>query len=115
MLVSRQGGPERGLTAREALRIATRGGAAVLGRDDVGSIEAGKRADLALFGVDDLAHAGSEADPVAGLLMGAARRVRHLLVEGRVVVRDGVLATADEDEIAREAHRVGRRIAEART
>jgi hypothetical protein len=47
--------------------------------------------------------------------MGAARRVRHLLVEGRVVVRDGVLATADEDEIAREAHRVGRRIAEART
>jgi cytosine/adenosine deaminase-related metal-dependent hydrolase len=115
MLVSRQGGPERGLTAREALRIATRGGAAVLGRDDVGSIEAGKRADLALFGVDDLAHAGSEADPVAGLLMGAARRVRHLLVEGRVVVRDGVLATADEDEIAREARRVGRRVAEART
>jgi cytosine/adenosine deaminase-related metal-dependent hydrolase len=113
MLVSRAGGPERGLTAREALRLATRGGAAVLGRDDVGAIEPGRRADVALFGVDGLAHAGTDADPLAGLLMGGTQRVRHLLVEGRFVVRDGRLARADEDEIAREAHRLGRRIAAA--
>lgn len=112
MLVSRAGGPERGLTAREALRLATVGGAAVLGRDDVGSIEVGKRADLAVFGVEGLAHAGTDADPVAGLLMGPAQRVRHLTVEGRVVVRDGRLVTADEEEVAREGHRVGRRISE---
>jgi cytosine/adenosine deaminase-related metal-dependent hydrolase len=111
MLVSRASGPGRGLTAREALWLATRGGAAVLGRDDVGSIEPGKRADLALFGVDGLAHAGAEADPVAGLLMGGTQRVRHLLVEGELVVRGGRLAGADEDEIAREGRRVGRRIA----
>jgi cytosine/adenosine deaminase-related metal-dependent hydrolase len=113
MLVSRAGGPETGLTAREALRLATRGGASVLGRDDVGSLEPGMRADVALFGVDGIAHAGAEADPVAGLLMGGTQRVRNLLVQGRFVVRDGELATADEREIAREGRAVGRRIAEA--
>jgi cytosine/adenosine deaminase-related metal-dependent hydrolase len=113
-LVSRAGGPERGLTCRDAARLATRGGAEVLGRDDVGSIEPGKRADLALFGVDGIAHAGTEADPVAGLLLGASQRVRHLLVEGRFVVRDGALATADEAEIASEGRRAGRRIAGSR-
>ncbi|MGH2589447.1 MAG: 8-oxoguanine deaminase, partial [Actinomycetota bacterium] len=95
MLVSRAAGPERGLGEREALRLATRGGAAVLGRDDVGSIEPGKRADVALFPVDGLADAGA-IDAVAGLLMGGGRRVRHLRVVGRFVVRDGRLATADE-------------------
>ncbi len=112
MLVSRAHGPELGLTARDALRLATRGGAEVLGRDDIGSLEPGMRADVALFGVDGIAHAGTDADPVAGLLMGGTQRVRHLLVQGRFVVRDGRLASADEDEIAREGHRVGRRIAE---
>jgi cytosine/adenosine deaminase-related metal-dependent hydrolase len=111
MLVSRAAGIEAGLSAREALRIATRGGAEVLRRGDVGSIVVGARADLALFAVDGIAHAGTEADPVAGLLMGRTQRVRHLLVEGRFVVRDGRLEGADEDEIAREGHRVGRRIA----
>jgi cytosine/adenosine deaminase-related metal-dependent hydrolase len=113
MLVSRAGGPERGLSAREALRLATRGGAAVLGRDDVGSIEPGMRADVALFGVEGLAHAGTDADRVAGLLMGGSQRVRHLLVEGRAVVRGGQLVNVDEGEVGREGHRVGRRIAEA--
>jgi cytosine/adenosine deaminase-related metal-dependent hydrolase len=113
MLVSRADGSERGLSAREALRLATRGGAEVLGRDDVGSIGAGRRADIALFGVEGLAHVGTEADPLAGLLMGGTQRVRHLLVEGRLVVRDGRLVTADEDEIVQEGHRTGRRILEA--
>jgi hypothetical protein len=66
-----------------------------------------------LLGVDGLDHAGTAADPVAGLLMGEARRVRHLIVEGRAVVRDGHLVNADEDEIAREGHREGSRIVEA--
>jgi cytosine/adenosine deaminase-related metal-dependent hydrolase len=113
MLVSRAAGPERGLSAREALRLATRGGAETLGRDDIGSIEPGKRADVALFAVDGLEQVGAEDDLVAGLLMGASQRVRHLLVEGRPVVRDGRLVTADEDDVAREGHRVARRIAEA--
>ena len=111
MLASRAGG-EPGLTAREALRLATRGSAGCLGRDDVGSLEPGKRADVALFPVDGLPYAGAEADLVAALAYCGPQRVRHLFVEGRPVVRDGRLANADEDSIAAEGRRVGRSIAE---
>lgn len=110
MLVSRAVGVERGISAREALRVATRGGAAVLGRDDVGSLVPGMRADVAMFPVDGLATAGADVDAVAALVLAPPARVRHLLVEGRAVVRDGRLTGADEDEIAREGHRVARRI-----
>lgn len=112
MLVSRAAGVERGLSAREALRVATCGGAEVLGRDDVGSLEPGMRADVALFPVDGLETAGADGDLLAALVLAPPPRVRHLLVEGRAVVRDGRLADADEDEIAREGHRIARRIAE---
>jgi cytosine/adenosine deaminase-related metal-dependent hydrolase len=111
MLVSRGGGDPGAMTAREALRVATRGGAACLGWDDIGSLEPGKRADVALFGVDGLEFAGAERDPVAALLLCAPQRVRHLLVEGRPVVRDGDLVNADERAIAAEGMRVGRLIA----
>jgi cytosine/adenosine deaminase-related metal-dependent hydrolase len=111
MLVSRAGGTARSLSDREALRAATRGGAACLGRDDIGSIEAGKRADVALFDIRGLAFAGAEADPVAALLHCRPERVRHLLVEGRRVVDDGRLTGMDEEDVAAEGHRVARRIA----
>jgi cytosine/adenosine deaminase-related metal-dependent hydrolase len=113
MLVARAGGDPSALGARGALRLATRGGAACLGRDDVGTLEVGKRADIALFGVNDLGHAGAEEDPVAAVLHCSPQRVRHLLVEGRRVVTDGRLVTADEDAIAREGHRIARRLLEA--
>jgi cytosine/adenosine deaminase-related metal-dependent hydrolase len=112
MLVARSSGGAGAMSAREALGVATRGGAACLGREDVGSIEVGMRADVALFGIDDLEHAGAATDPVAAVLFCAPRRVRHLLVEGRTVVQGGRLARADEEEIAREGHGVARRIAE---
>ena len=112
LLVSRAGGPSEGLSAREVLRVATAGGAACLGRDDVGSLEPGKRADVALFPVDDLSHVGGVVDPVAALVMCGAVRPRHLLVDGRAVVRDGQLVTADERDIAAEGRRVAGRIAE---
>ncbi|HEY3209760.1 MAG TPA: 8-oxoguanine deaminase [Actinomycetota bacterium] len=111
MLVSRAGGNPKAMTAREALRVATRGGAACLGWDDLGSLEAGKRADVAMFAVDGLHFAGAEADLVAALVHCAPQRVRHLLVEGRPVVRDGQLVNADEKAIAAEGRRVGRVIA----
>ncbi|HEX9313120.1 MAG TPA: 8-oxoguanine deaminase [Actinomycetota bacterium] len=112
MLVSRAEGTERGIGAREALRVATWGGAACLGRDDVGSIEVGKRADIALFDVGGLAFAGAEADPVAALVFCAPQRGRDLFVDGRRVVSAGLLVTADEEAIAGEGHRVARRILE---
>lgn len=112
MLVSRVRDGAAALSAREALQVATRGGAACLGREDVGSLEVGKRADIALFPVDGLAFAGADVDPVAGLVFARPGRVRHLVVDGAAVVRDGHLANADETEIAREGHAVARRIAE---
>jgi cytosine/adenosine deaminase-related metal-dependent hydrolase len=104
LLVARgRGGPQT-LTVREALRLATRGGAALLGRDDLGAIEPGRCADLAIWRTDRLEFGGAD-DPVAALVLSAPHRVDRLLVGGEDVVRDGRLVRADEDEIA-SAHRV---------
>jgi cytosine/adenosine deaminase-related metal-dependent hydrolase len=110
MLVMRGAHGPGAMSAREALRVATSGGARCLGRDDVGTIEAGKRGDIALFAVDDLAHAGA-SDPVASLVLCAPRGPRHLLVEGHPVVRDWRLVGMDQDDVARRGHELARRIA----
>ncbi len=103
LLVARGRGGPAALTARDALRLGTRGGAAVLRRDDIGSLEAGKCADFAVWRTDGL-ELGGAADPVAGLVLAGPHRVDRLVVGGDEVVRDGTLVRADESEIAR-AHR----------
>jgi cytosine/adenosine deaminase-related metal-dependent hydrolase len=112
MLVARGRGGAGAMTAREALRVATRGSAACLGRDDIGVLEAGRRGDVALFRLDGLATVGAEADPVAALLFCHAGRVTHLIIEGRPVVRDGVLLTMDERRVAEDGRRAALRIRE---
>ena len=108
LLVARgRGGPDA-LAARDALRLGTRGGARVLGRDDVGSLEPGKCADLAVWRLDALSFGGAD-DPVAALVLTAPHRVDRLLVGGEDVVRDGVLVRANEGEIAREHRAQARR------
>jgi cytosine/adenosine deaminase-related metal-dependent hydrolase len=104
LLAARGRGGGAAMTAREAIRIATRGGAAVLRRDDIGSLGPGKRADLAVWRTDGLELGGAD-DLVAGLVLSAPHRVDTLLVAGREVVRDGTLVHANEQEIARE-HRI---------
>jgi cytosine/adenosine deaminase-related metal-dependent hydrolase len=104
LLVARGRNGPGALTPRAALRLATRGGAAVLGRNDLGSIEAGKCADLAIWRTDGL-ELGGASDLVAGLVLAAPLRVDRLVVDGDEIVRDGVLVRADESEIARD-HRV---------
>lgn len=99
----------RALDARSALRLATLGGAECLGRDDCGTLEVGKCADVACFRVDDLAHAGI-ADAVAGLVLAPPARAQTVVVNGQVVVRDGRLLTGDEDEIARDIAAVSARL-----
>lgn len=89
------------LDARGAWRVATAGGAACLGRDDCGTLEPGKCADVALFRIDDLAHAGVD-DPLAGLALAPPARAEAVVVNGKVVVRDGRLLTGDETAIARD-------------
>jgi cytosine/adenosine deaminase-related metal-dependent hydrolase len=111
LLVARgRGGPEA-MTAREALRLGTRGGAAVLRRDDLGSLEPGKCADLAVWRTDGLELGGAD-DPVAGLVFSGPHRVDRLVVGGEDVVRDGHLVRGDEDEIAREHRRAAARFAD---
>jgi cytosine/adenosine deaminase-related metal-dependent hydrolase len=105
------GGPEA-LTVRDALEMATLGGATVLGRDDeIGSIEVGKLADLALWRLDGLAHA-DVADPVAALVLGAAPPLELLLVNGRPVVERDRVLTVDTDALARECAAVHRTLLE---
>jgi cytosine/adenosine deaminase-related metal-dependent hydrolase len=82
------------MAAREALEIATLGGAQVLGRPDCGSLQSGKRADIAIWDISGIEAAGSW-DPVAALVLCGPNRVRDLFVEGRQVVQDGQLTTID--------------------
>jgi cytosine/adenosine deaminase-related metal-dependent hydrolase len=104
LLVARGRHGPQAMTAREALGLGTRGGASVLRRDDIGSLEPGKRADIAVWALDGLELAGAD-DPVAGLVLSAPHRVDRLFVAGEEIVRDGQLVRADEAEIARQ-HRV---------
>lgn len=83
------------MSAREALEIATLGGAAMLGRQDIGSLEPGKAADLVAFRVDGLEHAGAQADPVAGLLTCAPGKAWFSVINGRVVVEQGAIPGLD--------------------
>ena len=93
MLLQRVAGGADAMSAREALEIATRGGADILGRTECGRIEVGARADIAIWDVSGIESAGSW-DPAALLLAGPTT-VRDLLVEGRSVVRDGQVVTID--------------------
>ncbi len=99
MLVTRAINGADAMSAREALRVATRGGAACLGRDDIGSLEVGKRADIALFDIREPGFIGAGHDPIAALVFCAPATVRHLFVEGRRVVDDGRLATVDPSQL----------------
>jgi cytosine/adenosine deaminase-related metal-dependent hydrolase len=103
------------LAPRDALVLGTLGGAMVLGREDeIGSLEAGKRADLALWRLDGLPHAGID-DPVAALVLGSRPPLAMLMVDGHVVVEDDVLLTAEEPDLARAASAAARRLLERRS
>jgi cytosine/adenosine deaminase-related metal-dependent hydrolase len=102
LLVARARGGPAALTAREALRLGTRGGAEVLGRDDIGSLEPGKSADFAIWD-DDWIFSGAE-DPVAALVFGGPRTASGLVVAGRHVLENVV-----EDEIVQEHRKAAAR------
>ena len=108
MLLQRVKNGADAMSAREALEIATRGGATVLGRDDCGQIAPGKRADIAIWDVSGIESAGSW-DPAALLLAGPTR-VRDLFVEGRQIVRDGNVTTIDLPRVIEKQNRLARQL-----
>ncbi len=100
MLLARVGYGPAAMTAREALEIATLGGAKVLNRSDVGTLKPGMAADIAGFDLRGIEHAGAWHDPVAALVFSAPTRAAYTMVNGRMVVREGRLVTVDERALA---------------
>jgi 8-oxoguanine deaminase len=92
LLLNRLAHGAAALTVPQALRMATVEGARCLGRHDIGSLEPGKRADIALFDLCDPAYSGAE-DAISALLLCAPTSVRTLVIDGRVVVEDRILRT----------------------
>lgn len=100
-----------GITADEVLHIATKGGASILGYEEAGEIREGALADIALFDVMKLEYAGALSDPVAALLFsGYNHGVDHLIVNGKIVVRNNRLTAIDEDLIRRNAEKAAQRM-----
>ena len=102
------------MTARDALHLATRGGARVLGRKDIGHLAVGMCADLVLFDLDTLAFAGGAVhDPVGSLLLCASPQADYTVVNGRIVVREGYLETVDLDPLMERHNRLALQLAQA--
>ncbi len=109
MLLQRVLGNPRAMTAREALEMATRGGAAVLGRDDIGVLAPGMAADIVAFDLEALAYAGGAVhDPVAALVFCHPQPVDLALVNGRILVEDGVPVHMDLPRLVEEHNRAAR-------
>lgn len=101
-----------GLNAYEILKVATRGGADVLGRSDTGRLDAGKAADIVLFDLNGVEYAGCH-DPLVSLVcLGNTSVVKMTIVNGKTVVKDGKLTLVDSDSVASEANRVAKEIVE---
>jgi 8-oxoguanine deaminase len=103
MLLQRVGYGPGAMTARQALEMATLGGAKVLNRDDIGALAPGMSADVVMFDMDQIGYAGALHDPVAALVFCAPTHVSHSVINGRIVVRDGRCVTVDLG-VVRERH-----------
>jgi len=100
-----------GLTAREALRIAIKGGARLLNFLELGSIEEGKGADIVIYDMDQLQYAGSLSDPLASIVFtGFNHQTAYTIVNGKIVVRNGKLAHFDENEINHRVNEISKNI-----
>jgi cytosine/adenosine deaminase-related metal-dependent hydrolase len=98
------------ISAREALYLGTRGGAAVLGRDDIGSLEPGKCADFLAVNLNRLEYAGGLHDPVSALVFAQPVRVDYTVVGGKFVVKDGQLLTLNEGNLIEQHNKAARKL-----
>jgi cytosine/adenosine deaminase-related metal-dependent hydrolase len=93
------GGSPKALAAREALTMATRGGAALLGRDDIGALAPGMSADFIAVNLNQLGLSGTQRDPLAALVMCGPFRVDYSFINGREVISRGAFTALDVDDI----------------
>ena len=106
-------GPVKGpsaMSAREALEIATLGGAKLLNRDDIGWLAVGMAADIVTVPLDEIGMTGAQHDPLAALLFCHVPKVRHSIVNGRVVVRDGALTTVEVPRLVAQHNALAREL-----
>lgn len=107
LLVHRVGTAVDAMPARHVLRMATQEGAAIFGQPEIGSLDVGQAADLAIFRLDRVEFAGAMQDPASAILFcGAGSRADYTLVNGRVIVDQGVLAVLDEEDLVRRANAI---------
>jgi cytosine/adenosine deaminase-related metal-dependent hydrolase len=98
------------MSARQALELATRGGASILGRDDIGSLEVGKCADFAAFDMNQLDYAGALHDPLAALVFCSPARADYTVVGGRFIVREGELQTMELGKVIEKHNQAAGRL-----
>ncbi len=110
LLLQRVSGNPAGLSAEEALWMATVGGARVLGRDDIGQLSSGKAADFIGLRLNRLDFAGAVAAPLAALVFCSPQKVDLSVINGQVVVEDGTLVTVDLGPVIRAHNRISREL-----
>ncbi|MCK6578132.1 MAG: 8-oxoguanine deaminase [Anaerolineae bacterium] len=110
LMLQRVGGDPAGLSAREALTLATRGGASVLGRDDVGYLAPGMSADLAAFRLDHPTFAGAQHDPLAALVFCQPPNVDLSVINGRVVIEEGHFKSFELPALVEQHNALSRRL-----
>lgn len=115
MLLARVGHGPAAMTAREALEIATLGGAKVLNRDDIGALAPGMAADMVAFDLRGIGMAGALHDPVAALAFCAPQRVAWSVIDGRIVVEEGRLTTLDTTALAARHNALAARLVRGET
>jgi 8-oxoguanine deaminase len=98
------------MSARDVLEMATRGGAAVLGRDDIGSLDVGKCADFFAINLDRIEFAGGLHDPVAASVFCAPARADYTVIDGRVIVKQGIVTTLDLPKVIETQNRIAREL-----
>ncbi|MDE3739712.1 MULTISPECIES: 8-oxoguanine deaminase [Pseudomonas] len=110
LLLQRVGFGPDAMTAREALEIATLGGAKVLNRDDIGALAPGMAADFVAFDLNHIAYAGALHDPLAALVFCTPTQVSTSVINGKVVVRDGQLVTVDLPRVLERHNQLARQL-----